>query len=250
MTLAATIRASPPILEATLARAPDVTLAVEGRRRTADGRLALTTWATGSDIQAFETGLDGDDTVAEWRAIGRDCGRGLYELRLTERGGEYVDYTGWTDGAALLTRSRWRADRHVERGLFGSRSTLREFVAGYEASDVPCDLVRVTETDGLPGDHRFGLTDLQAQSLRAAHEGGFYDVPRGTTLRELAATTGVSHQALSERLRRAVGTLVGGTIAGRRADVRDASVADGPVVRPPPDEAGPGPGDGRPHATD
>ena len=65
--------------------------------------------------------------------------------------------------------------------------------------------------EGEPSD-RFGLTDEQYEALTMACETGSVDVPRATDLDELAAELDISHQALSERLRRAQATLVRETL--------------------------------------
>ncbi|WP_254662883.1 helix-turn-helix domain-containing protein [Haladaptatus sp. W1] len=51
------------------------------------------------------------------------------------------------------------------------------------------------------------MEQLEVLQLAAKH--GYYDVPRGITLRELADRIDVSHQAVSERIRRAHGHLIG-----------------------------------------
>jgi len=48
-----------------------------------------------------------------------------------------------------------------------------------------------------------GMSDKQHQALTRAFEFGYYDIPRGITIEELASDLGISHQALSERFRRA-----------------------------------------------
>jgi hypothetical protein len=55
---------------------------------------------------------------------------------------------------------------------------------------------------------RSGLTDDQREALITAFEKGYYDVPRDATAVDIAADLGISHQALSERLRRAHNRLV------------------------------------------
>jgi predicted HTH transcriptional regulator len=55
---------------------------------------------------------------------------------------------------------------------------------------------------------RFGLTDSQQTALRLAAARGYYSVPRDVTAEDLAAELGITHQALSERLRRGHGSLV------------------------------------------
>ncbi|MEA5408415.1 helix-turn-helix domain-containing protein [Haloarculaceae archaeon H-GB2-1] len=52
------------------------------------------------------------------------------------------------------------------------------------------------------------LTPEQLETVRLAHEMGYFDVPRTTSQQELATVLGVSPSAVSERLRRSLGTLV------------------------------------------
>jgi hypothetical protein len=59
---------------------------------------------------------------------------------------------------------------------------------------------------------RFGLTDSQHRVLELASRRGYFEVPRDVTLKELADEVGVSHQALSEQIRRGTGALVEDTI--------------------------------------
>lgn len=57
----------------------------------------------------------------------------------------------------------------------------------------------------LDGDtpERNKITDKQQVALSAAAEHGYYDIPRRISAEELADEIGISHQAVSERLRRA-----------------------------------------------
>jgi predicted DNA binding protein len=55
---------------------------------------------------------------------------------------------------------------------------------------------------------RFGLTEQQEATLKSAYEHGYYSIPREQTLSESAEALDVSHQALSERLRRSHRSLV------------------------------------------
>lgn len=56
-------------------------------------------------------------------------------------------------------------------------------------------------TDSFRRDQN-GLTRVQYETISRAYREGYYDVPRRVNLEELADRFGVSHQALSERLRR------------------------------------------------
>ncbi len=55
---------------------------------------------------------------------------------------------------------------------------------------------------------RYGLTEPQHETLVEARRRGYYEIPREIDMESLAAELGISHQALSERLRRAHRALV------------------------------------------
>jgi predicted DNA binding protein len=58
----------------------------------------------------------------------------------------------------------------------------------------------------------YDLTDRQHTTLERAVQSGYYDIPRTTTTQELADELGVSDQAVTERLRRAITSLAEGTV--------------------------------------
>ena len=73
------------------------------------------------------------------------------------------------------------------------------------------DVESVREMDGEPAG-RYGLTTEQYDALVKATRRGYFSVPREITLEELAEEMGVSHQALSERIRRGTESLVDDTL--------------------------------------
>ncbi|MGM0590036.1 MAG: helix-turn-helix domain-containing protein [Halobacteriota archaeon] len=73
------------------------------------------------------------------------------------------------------------------------------------------DIESIRELDGEPAG-RYGLTSDQYDALVTAFERGFFQVPREVTLEDLAGELDISHQALSERLRRGTDALVEDTL--------------------------------------
>ncbi|WP_049901278.1 helix-turn-helix domain-containing protein [Halococcus agarilyticus] len=66
---------------------------------------------------------------------------------------------------------------------------------------------RISTFDG-GGSARSELTDEQREALLTAFEAGYYEIPRDITAADLADDLDISHQALSERFRRAHERLV------------------------------------------
>ncbi|WP_372480916.1 helix-turn-helix domain-containing protein (plasmid) [Halomicrobium sp. HM KBTZ05] len=84
-------------------------------------------------------------------------------------------------------------------------SQTYEFCADHGIDIAVERIDRLSETSAYG---HLGLTERQYETLVSAYELGYYDVPRGINQAELAANFDISHQALSERLRRAHGTVV------------------------------------------
>lgn len=65
------------------------------------------------------------------------------------------------------------------------------------------DCRSISTFDGKDGgSHRCGLTDEQENALAEAFKAGYYNIPRDVTAEDVADILDISHQALSERLRR------------------------------------------------
>ena len=69
-----------------------------------------------------------------------------------------------------------------------------------------------------------GLTAKQEMMLEVAHEHGYWAVPRGASLEDLANEMDLSAQAVSERLRRATKVLMDQRFAER--DAQEVSAGD------------------------
>lgn len=66
------------------------------------------------------------------------------------------------------------------------------------------------------------MTTNQQDALVRAFEAGYFNVPKEVTLTELAEAQGVSHQAMSEQIRRGIHHLIEQTlITGDSNDQKD-----------------------------
>ena len=95
---------------------------------------------------------------------------------------------------------------------FPDHDALSEFRTHCEDAQISLEVQRVynpTKPDAGPW---YGLTELQREAIMLAVQTGYYDIPRGCTTKELADELGISDQAVTERLRRAIASLVRHTL--------------------------------------
>ncbi|WP_226482052.1 helix-turn-helix domain-containing protein [Natrinema amylolyticum] len=91
---------------------------------------------------------------------------------------------------------------------FPDHDALSEFKTHCEDAQISLEVRRVynpTKPDAGPW---YGLTELQREAIMLAVQMGYYDIPRDCTTKELADELGISDQAVTERLRRAIASLV------------------------------------------
>ncbi|AQL42141.1 DNA-binding protein [Halorientalis sp. IM1011] len=90
-----------------------------------------------------------------------------------------------------------------------SVSTTHDFCEEYDI-DLTFDSIYELSESIRRG--RYGLTEDQYETLLEAYEAGYYDIPRKTDLTDLAEDREISHQALSERIRRGHSELIETTL--------------------------------------
>ncbi|MFC6718116.1 helix-turn-helix domain-containing protein [Natrialbaceae archaeon GCM10025810] len=175
-------------------------------------------WATGPDRETLHETFETDPSVDVIASLtdGTD-GQWLFRLSFDDDVKLFQQIVAETDGAILEAHGesgRWSTTLlfHDHEGV----SRCHERFARYEF-DV--EVTRVTANDDLSGGST-RLTETQYETILKAHELGYFDVPRKVTLKELAAELDVSHQALSERLRRCHAALVSAELSNRMGPMR------------------------------
>lgn len=89
---------------------------------------------------------------------------------------------------------------------FPSHDSLTVFRDRCEGEGIPIILRRLYSPQYPEGGG--ALTKEQHEAILVAYENGYFDVPRGTTVSELAVQFGISDNAFSQRLRRGLAELV------------------------------------------
>lgn len=90
---------------------------------------------------------------------------------------------------------------------FPAHETLSSFTTHCEDAQITVEANRIYNPTGPNAGPWYNLTDPQREALTLAVETGYYDIPRGCTTKELADELGISDQAVTERLRRAIVSL-------------------------------------------
>ncbi|MBZ6495989.1 helix-turn-helix domain-containing protein [Natrinema longum] len=89
---------------------------------------------------------------------------------------------------------------------FSDREAMSQCQTCCEDAHISLDLIRIYNPTDPEAGPWYGLSEHQREALTLAIRRGYYDIPRGCTTAELADELGISDQAVTERLRRAIGT--------------------------------------------
>lgn len=176
-------------------------------------------WATSADPEELERALADDPSIDTVETIAQpNDDEVLYQMEWIDSIETLIHILVEEEGTILAAEGR--QDGWVMRILFPDREALSQTYEFCEANDLSLDVQRIYNVDqGKQG--RFGLTDEQEDTIAAAYEHGYYDVPREVSLSDFAAELDISHQALSERLRRGHKTLVENTVIVGRGGGED-----------------------------
>lgn len=164
----------------------------------------------------IERAFESVEFVGEYRLVGEAQETQRYKIRPgvgleAQLGGAVEDLDGLR--ALAITESiidpiRVTPTGWVQSGRFADRSAFDEFRTFWQASENGdgFTLYRLARTDeaGYAGEGAAeGLTPRQREAVRIAHEKGYFDIPRKTSLDAVADELGISASSCSERLRRA-----------------------------------------------
>lgn len=165
-------------------------------------------WAQTDETDLTST-LAQDQTVTAIEELFRTGDQHLYRMKWTDDIHCRMEILLQSRG--ILRRS-WGTDSEWTVNLiYPDRDTLRQANKCWEQYNLP---LQVDSIISSPPDQQSqcGLTQVQHRSLIQACEQGYFQVPRKIGLNELAEKMNISHQALSERLRRGHNTLIEATL--------------------------------------
>lgn len=170
-------------------------------------------WVEEGATATLEANFESAENVTSFERITADGDRVLYAVSLSAQSDDVFEFVRTHSIQVLNARtegSRWRLEMR-----FPDSETISSFRQFCTERDVAFEVRRITERATRSDvESRFGLTDAQHEALVLAVERGYYDIPRRRTTVDLADELDISDQALTERLRRAITTLVERTLLG------------------------------------
>ncbi len=198
-----------PVLREALQTVPEMELErVRTSRTDAGGQLLF--WAQDGDFEGFETALENDPTVTLMRSneVGN---RRLYQVSLADQGVTTALFSVLVETGSTVETTMTRRGWHCHVG-FSGQSSLERFFDVCRERELEFTVLRLSEVPATPLSPETvttQMTEKQRTALMTAWKCGYFDVPRGATLTEVATELGVSDTAVSQRLRRAIATLLG-----------------------------------------
>jgi predicted DNA binding protein len=160
--------------------------------------------------EAFEANVRNHTSVSNLYEVSSHNGETLYGLDWEIADDTFFDSVISLDGHIL------EASGGHETWVFQIRFRTHDALSAFQQvcfdGGIPIDIRRIynpTKPDAGPW---YGLTAPQRETLMYAVEMGYYSLPRQISTQEIADEFDISDQAASERLRRAIDTLVSNTL--------------------------------------
>jgi predicted DNA binding protein len=179
---------------------------VECDRPIAGSERPLPFWVDGG-ADGVASALSDQDRVQTVRRAAEFDHRSLYAMEWQPNGERLLDAAA--EAGANLVECRTDTGEWVVGLRFFDEAATSAFADWCAAND----LEEAFEQRYAPEpDSAYGLTERQRETMVLAIESGYYDIPRTTTTKELAEQFGISDQAVTERLRRAIRALAGSTL--------------------------------------
>lgn len=193
---------STPILQEVTERTPGAEIRLAGHCVNEAGEFCLRYWVASVDPEEIEAALDAERTVASYDCLAEEDGRFFYQAYLSDFGREVSIAPLLGEYGGELLDGYWTGSAWKLRLRFPNESLFREFVDACGARDNVSLALGMVYREESYDDADFGLTPSQREALTVALDHGYFEVPRRTTLVEIADRLGISDRAVSERLRR------------------------------------------------
>jgi predicted DNA binding protein len=197
-------------LDDALNRLSTVEVEIERVVESSEGVMPLM-WARGSDQESILEAFSDDSSVQNIELLAEFDDEQLYQMEWITNVELVIQMLTESDATILEAYGGGGREHWQLRVLYPTQDSLTKTNNFCDERGLTFDIESVQQLDDEPTG-RYGLSSKQYTALRRAVEAGYYDVPHGTGLDEIATDLGISNAALSERLDRATKALVEDTL--------------------------------------
>jgi predicted DNA binding protein len=174
-------------------------------------------WVHNTQREEFEANFADQETVQDITKIDELDGRTLYALEWR------IDRDALFQGieeqnAQILGATATMLDWEFEL-RFPAHEALSDFQRYCNRERIELSIRRIYNPTKPGTGPWFGLTPRQRETLLLAAEMGYYEIPRQCSTIDLAEELGISDQAVTERLRRAIVTLLSNTLHEDQSEI-------------------------------
>jgi predicted DNA binding protein len=166
--------------------------------------------ASSPTMDGLDKALEQDETTKRVVRLSRDGDCMLFRIAWGSKVQTAIETFVQADGSLLGAHGD--GDRWKLRLLFPDQASVSETYTNWRDGSIDSSILRVSGVSDVADYDGIDLSPCQHDTLIEAFESDYYDVPRGITLDGLADELDVSHQALSERLRRGHRNLIATTL--------------------------------------
>lgn len=165
---------------------------------------------------SFEETVRSHPAVEDISVIENDEDETLYALAWQDTPDTFIE--GVQQADANILEATGTPETWTFQLRFPSHQALSAFREHCEQAGIPHTFETITNPTNPDTDPLYGLTPPQREALLCAVKQGYYAIPRRISTKELADQLGISDQAVTERLRRAIVTLVTNTCSDIEQD--------------------------------
>lgn len=193
----------------TLVAVPEMVVEIERVVAHEPDRIMPLFWTRGDGHAEFEDAAADDPSVENITKLDESDDAVLYRSEWV-RNVETIAYA-YTETGATIMEATGQNERWNVQMRFDDEASLSTFQGYLDEHGYEFDLNALYRQHKSMTGHR-AVTALQREALLCALEAGFYNVPRDSTMDDVAADLGISQQALSKRLRRGYRNLIESTL--------------------------------------
>ncbi|WP_225332797.1 helix-turn-helix domain-containing protein [Halomicrobium urmianum] len=174
-------------------------------------------WVTDEARPTFEREVRDHETVESIHQVEVEDGKTLYALEWSATGDSL--FSAFLDTDASLLHATAASEFWQFQARFQTHADLAAFKRRCDEADVTVEVNRIYNPTRPDSGPHYGLTEPQREALVEAVRKGYYAIPRRISTKALAEELDISDQATTERLRRAIITLVEHTLLAVEEEV-------------------------------